>query len=189
MAVTRDIDATMDADSYLSWRERRGGPERFELFDGRVHAMGAERAIHARAKYAATRALERAIATAGLPCEAMVDGMAVRVDEGTVFEPDALVRCGERLPDDALVVSDPLIVVEVASPSTQRIDALLKLTRYFRNPSVAHYLIIMPDDRSVVHHRRGDSAIETTIHARGAVRLDPPGLDLVVEELLPAPPR
>ncbi len=44
--------------------------------------------------------------------------MAVRVDDSNVFEPDASVRCGPRLVGDVTLILDPVIVVEVASPST-----------------------------------------------------------------------
>jgi hypothetical protein len=33
--------------------------------------------------------------------------MAVEVDDQTVYEPDALVRCGNPLPPDAIKLSDP----------------------------------------------------------------------------------
>lgn len=187
MSMAR-ADAEMTADAFLAWSERRAGDVRHELLDGRVYTMAAEQAVHARVKYAVTRLLEAGIAEAGLPCEAFVDGMAVRVDDVTVFEPDALVRCGPRLPD-AIVVADPIVVVEVASPSIQRMDALLKLTRYFRNVSIMHYLIVLPNEGSVLHHRRveGDR-IETTVHGTGRSRLDPPGLELDLGGLFPPSP-
>ena len=186
MNLVRQGDVTMTAEAFLAWSERQAGDARHELLDGHVHVMAAERAVHARTKLAVTRLLQEGIARAGLACEAFVDGMAVRVDDDTVFEPDALVRCGPPLSDAAVVVVDPIIVAEVASPSTQRVDALLKLTRYFRNASIMHYLIVLPSDRIVLHHRRGSGdSIETTIHAAGILRLDPPGVELDVEVLFP----
>ena len=177
----------MTADAFLAWSERQTSDARHELLDGRVYAMAAERVVHARTKNAITRCLESAIAGSGLPCEAFVDGMAVRVDDETVFEPDVLVRCGSRLPDEATVIVDPIIVVEVASPSTQRIDALLKLTRYFGNASIMHYLIVLPNEHRILHHRREESdRIETTIYSAGRLRLDPPGLDLDLAAVFPS---
>ena len=124
------------------------------------------------------------IAERGLPCEAFPDGMAVRIDDETVFEQDVLVRFGPPLVDDVLLVTDPLIVIEVVSPSSRRIDVLVKLARYFRNPSIRHYLIVVPEGRIVIHHRRGaNGAIETHSHEGGTVLLDPPGLSLDVAAL------
>ena len=62
--------------------------------------------------------------------------MAVQIDSVTSYEPDALVRCGERLPPDAVKVVDPLIVVEVGSPSSLGRDTGVKFTDYFRLPSL-----------------------------------------------------
>ena len=108
--------------------------------------------------------------------------MAVRVDEATVYEPDASLRCGSRLEDDAVEFSDPVVVVEVLSPSTRARDAGAKLADYFRLPSVRHYLILRTDTRSAIHHARGeDGAITTAILTEGELRLDPPGIAIALE--------
>ncbi len=115
------------------------------------------------------------------------DGMTVRVDRDTAHEPDALVYCGQKLPDSAVEAPNPVIVVEVLSPSTRHVDASAKLVGYFRVASVQHYLIVDPDTRLVVHHARGErDVIATQIVNAGGLRLDPPGIDLTVGELFPA---
>jgi len=175
-------DAQMTVDEFLAWAE--GRPGRHELVNGVVFAMSPERARHARTKFSVQDALKQAIRRAGVPCEMFPDGMTVRVDGRTAYEPDALVRCGPRLPGDAVEVPDPVVVVEVLSPSTGRVDAGAKLAGYFQVPSVAHYLIVDPDRRIVIHHRRGDGLIETRIAGDGVLTLDPPGLVVAVEALL-----
>ena len=118
-----------------------------------------------------------------LPCFAYVDGLAVRIDATTTFEPDALVVCGEKVPKDAIATSSPVIVVEVLSPSTGYNDLGLKVEGYFRVPSIQHYLIVDPEVRRIVHHRRGaGDALETRIIATGPVRLDPPGMEIAAED-------
>ena len=111
----------------------------------------------------------------------MTDGLAVRIDDHTAYEPDALVYCGAGLPGETMVVSNPVIVVEVLSPTTAHSDTSANSFGYFRLPSVAHYLIIDPDARTVTHHSR--NAIPTLLKA-GPLRLDPPGLDINVKDLL-----
>ncbi len=75
-------------------------------------------------------------------------------------------------------MSDPVIIVEVVSASSRRIDATVKLAAYFRLPSVMHYLIVEPTRPSVVHHARGTGdTILTRIVTAGSITLDPPGLD------------
>ncbi len=172
----------MDVDQFLVWGEQQ--PGRHELHDGVVVAMEPERSLHLLAKGGAYRSLGDAIARAALPCTAYPDGATVRISSRTAFEPDALVRCGASLPPAMLEIPDPIIVVEVLSPSTAAVDFGLKLEGYFRVPSLCHYLIVDADLRRLVHHKRGaGDLIETRIFGEGSIRLDPPGLELVVESL------
>jgi Uma2 family endonuclease len=81
-------------------------------------------------------------------------------------------------------VPNPIIVVEVLSPSSRRIDASLKLAGYFRVPSVAHYLIVDPDQPLIIHHARGNQdMILTHIVREGTIKLDPPGLELALGDV------
>lgn len=167
----------MTVDEFLAWAE--GQPGRYELFNGVIYAMTPERAVHAETKYAVAKALEAAVVRAGLHCWVLPDGMTVRVDDDTAYEPDALVYCGEQLPEDAVEVPSPIIVVEVLSPSTRHVDAAAKLAGYFSLPSLWHYLIIDPDKRVVIHHcRGGGDEIITRIMREQTMSLDPPGLQV-----------
>ena len=148
--------------------------------------MAPERAAHARTKARVHRCLEDAIAAAGLGCEAFPDGMAIRIDEFTVYEPDASVRCGPPLPGDATELDNPAIVVEVLSPSTRGIDTGAKLEGYFRLGSLRHYLILMPESGVAIHHQRDADRIVTTVQRDGELGLDPPGLVLAVAALFGA---
>src|SRR5688572_31146661 len=152
----------MTVDEYLEWAE--GRPGRYELYGGVVYAMAPERSRHADVKFAVQTALLAAIRRAGVPCHMLPDGMTIRIDEDTAYEPDALVYCGPKIPHSAIEVPNPLILVEVLSPSTRHIDASAKLAGYFSLASVAHYLIVDPDKPLVIHHARGEG--ETTIMTR-----------------------
>ena len=171
--------ARMTAAAFLAWSMDRAEADRVELVAGEVVAMAPERSAHALAKLAITRRLADAIEGARLPCTVYPDGMAVMVDDGTVYEPDASVRCGPALPPDAIVVRDPMIVVEVLSPSTRARDAGAKLEDYFRLPSVRHYLLLKTENRTVIlHTRQPDRTIITQIVGDGPIRLDPPGIEI-----------
>lgn len=157
---------------------------RFELEAGEVVAMAPARVAHAHAKGRAYHALGDAILRADLSCEAYVDGVSVAVDERTNQEPDVLVSCGP-IDGNAIFAPNPVVIVEVSSPSRSRIDLDVKFQGYFRVPSVRHYLIVHLRNRVVVHHaRRDDGRIESAILSSGAIALDPPGLAVTVEELL-----
>ncbi|MPZ58098.1 MAG: Uma2 family endonuclease [Rhizobiales bacterium] len=167
----------MTVDEFLAWAEDQ--PRRYELYDGVVYAMTPERAVHAKIKFAVQVALANAVRTRGLPCHMLPDGMTVRVAEDAAHEPDALVYCGAELPSSALEVPNPVIIVEVLSPSTKHIDGQIKLTGYFGLPSVRHYLVVDPDKALIVHHARmTDDTILTRIVTAGTITLDPPGIDL-----------
>jgi Uma2 family endonuclease len=174
----------MTADQFVAWAMRQPEGERYELVAGEVVAMAPERAGHSRAKSRIHRALADAVAAAGLPCEAFPDGMAVRIGDDTVYEPDALVRCGPLVDDETVEISDPVIVVEVVSPSSRSRDTALKLADYFRLDSLRHYLIARAGRGLLIHHRRAeDGGIETAILHGGELRLDPPGLVLDIGAL------
>ena len=130
-AVTALPKQKMTVDEYLAWAQ--GRPGRFELYAGVVYAMTPERAGHAQVKFAVQTALVAGIRRAGVPCHMLPDGMTVRIDQDTAHEPDALVYCGQALPASAVEVPNPVIVVEVLSPSTRHVDASAKLAGYFRD--------------------------------------------------------
>ncbi|WP_333671311.1 Uma2 family endonuclease [Elioraea tepidiphila] len=176
---------TLTLDAFYAWVQRqRDG--RFELENGQVVAMAPEQVRHARAKAEAWLALRQAIATAGIGCLPLVDGVAVEIDSTTAFVPDVLVDCSERLAPDAIVATQPVIVVEVVSPSTNQRDMTTKLVGYFRVSSIRHYLIVDAAKRVVVHHQRTEGeALATRILATGSLALDPPGITLRVEDLFP----
>lgn len=173
----------MDVDAFLAWVETqpRG---RYELYGGKVVAMAPERAAHARAKAELWLALRNAIRAADLPCEAFIDGLGIRTGTDTFYESDVFVRCGERLPGDVIETDDPVIIVEVNSPSTSNIDTGLKLADYFRLPSLRHYLVVDAARGRAIHHARDESGNLTAhILAGGLVRFDPPKLELNLDEV------
>lgn len=174
----------MTVDEYLAWAE--GHPGRYELYAGTVYGMSPERAVHGKVKYAAQTALLNGIRRAGVPCHMLPDGMTVRVAKDTAHEPDALVYCGEEVAGTSVEIPNPVIVVEVLSPSTRHIDATAKLVGYFSLESVEHYLIVDPDKPLVIHHARGNGdAIATRILDRGPIQLHPPGIEVRVEDFYP----
>jgi Uma2 family endonuclease len=172
----------MTVDEYLAWAV--GRPGRYELFRGEVFAMLTEQVGHAKTKAAIHSALAASIRQRRLSWHVLPDGVSIRIDDATAYEPDTQVYCGEELPPTVLEVPNPVIVVEVLSPSTQRIDVSVKLAGYFRLASVMHYLIVDLSQRLVVHHARGGGdTIITRIVTDGRIALDPPGLELAMSDI------
>jgi Uma2 family endonuclease len=167
---------------FLDWSSRQEG--KYELVRGQIVAMAPGVIQHARAKAATWAALVAALKSAGSPCEAFIDGPGVAISDQSCYIPDVSVHCGERAPGDVRLVPNPIIIVEVLSPSTANLDKAGKLADYFSVASVRHYLIVDLGRRVVLHHRRGDDDLITTaILRQGELHLDPPGATIAVEEM------
>ena len=161
----------------------RDAPGRYELVEGEVLKMAAETALHVRLKGRVFRALASAIADSRVPCEAFQDGMTVKIASKTAREPDASVHCGE-LSEDSLVLTNPVIVVEVVSPSSAKTDEYHKLADYFSVPSILHYLIVWPKQQYCYHHKRiDDNKVLTTIVRSGSVEFEPPGFSISLSDI------
>ena len=152
------------------------------------HRHGApERARHNLLKAHACLALRDAIKRSGANCTAYTDGMTVKIDSGTAREPDALVQCGKPIDLDELIADNPVIVVEIVSPSFERDDTTKKLSEYFSVGSIQHYLVVDGEKRLIIHHgRRPDGDILTRIHSDGEIGLEPPGLKIPFTDMMPA---
>jgi Uma2 family endonuclease len=177
------LRSAMTVAEYLVWSESQSERRRSELINGQVVIMPSERLLHSRIKGHVFFALRNAIKTAGLSCEAVGDGPGIQIDDHTVYEPDCIVFCGDGPSPDSLLIPNPVIVVEVLSPTTRHHDTSAKLIGYFKLPSVAHYLVIDPDVRNITHYSRAGTP---NLLSSGLLRLDPPGLDVTVEDLLGA---
>ncbi|MGA7328543.1 MAG: Uma2 family endonuclease [Rhodomicrobium sp.] len=173
----------MTVDEFLAWAEGREG--RYELIEGEVFAMSPQQVGHAFVKMRVVNALAAAISRAVLSCHAFPDGITVRVNKFTAFEPDALVHYGDFPKLNALEVTNPIIVVEVLSPSSIRRDLTEKVAGYFQVESILHYLIVDPEAAVIIYHSRSaDGLFPPKIIRHGEIELTPPGLTLNAADLL-----
>jgi Uma2 family endonuclease len=162
-------------DEFRAWHERQ--PEVWEFIDGVPKLMAAPGSMaHPLIKSNAGRLLGNALDQTG--CRALVDGPIVEV-EGSSLIPDLVVTCS---PLDFATprVVDPIIIVEVLSPSNEKDDTGRKLALYLKIPSLRHYLVIEQGRRQIVHHRRRDDlggAFLTNIAPADPLRLNPPAPD------------
>ena len=172
----------MTVEEFLAWAE--GRPGRHELVRGEVVAQAAERAAHWEVKLATHVALLAAIKAKALPCHVVPDGATVpgstrrRLMNRTRWS----IAESRYSPDTAMLVENPVIIVEVLSPSTGQRDQGRRLRGLFPPAErCAHYLIIDPDEMLVIQHRRrADDDILTRILRDGTIVLDPPGIEVAV---------
>ena len=192
MATTRrprETAGPMTAEAFLDWLESRPETERWELIEGEpVRLMAPTTFGHALIKDNVVAALRSALAVRGpgRPCRVVSDGPAVRRadDDRNFYQPDAVVTCVADIDPMAFTVPDPVVIIEVLSPSTRSRDLTAKMRGYFALPSVHHYLLIEPRKRLIVHMRRGpDETLTTAFCTEGRIDLDPPGVALRVEDV------
>jgi Uma2 family endonuclease len=171
----------MTVDEFLAWssRQEKG---RFELQDGRVIMQQSQNIGHLKAKGRIFMLVRAAIEHAGLPFYVFPDGATVRIAFNTAYEPDALVAPLPMPADSALEVPDPVIVIEVLSPSSIKRDLTDKLAGYFQVPSIVHYLVLDSEEKVIIWHRRAAAGgLQPPVKlATGILRLDPPGIDIDV---------
>jgi Uma2 family endonuclease len=176
----------LTVEEFIAWSQAQQSG-RYELEDGRIIQMAPERLGHIKVKFLVAMALTQSTQNAATPVFVLTDGAIVRIGPKTAYECDALVYAGPELPDSAIEIANPIIVVEVLSPSSGPCDSMQKLENYFTVDSIQHYLIVDPDERLVLHHRRstGSSFIAQVI-SEGELTLDPPGLTLDIAHLFSA---
>lgn len=75
---------------------------------------------------------------------------------GFISYPDAMLVCGkiEFAPERKDIVTNPLLIVEVLSNSTQSYDRGDKFALYRGVPSFAHYLLIHQDQPLIEYHQK-----------------------------------
>jgi Uma2 family endonuclease len=118
---------------------------RFEFVGGRVYAMANATERHDLIAGMLFRRLAGAAEAAG--CRAFMADRVVRTRRDAAYVPDVYVVCGRATHPNYEV--DALIVVEVLSPSTERVDRTEKAIAYASLPSIEHYVLVDPMRRSV----------------------------------------
>lgn len=86
-------------------------------------------------------------------CEPFMGDIKVRVSPNVYYYPDVLISCEEN-PENSYFRNEPVLIVEVVSPSTQEIDRREKLLFYQQMPSVQEYAVIEQQKKLVEIHRR-----------------------------------
>jgi Uma2 family endonuclease len=98
------------------------------------------------------------------------------------FHPDVSVVCGPRQLDteDPNAVTNPTVIVEVLSKSTERYDRTDKLVHYRRIPSLRDYLLVSQTEVRVEHYRRNDDGTWTLRDVRDGESVALASLDVTL---------
>jgi Uma2 family endonuclease len=122
-------------DEFLAWAERQH--ERYEFVRGQLVLMAGGSTAHNDIQVNLLTALRGRLR--GGPCRPNGPNLLLRVDDRTGRFPDASVTCGERGPDH---ITQPVVLFEVLSESSEARDRGEKRREYQRLPSLAHYVLI-----------------------------------------------
>ena len=129
-------------------------PVKHEYIAGAVYAMSGGRNVHQLISTNVTVAL--ATALRGRPCRAYNSDTKIRIrlpGQTRFYYPDASVICRENSQLDTYQ-DEPVLVVEVLSSSTRRIDLSEKKDAYLSIPSLCLYIVCETGGRSVTAWRR-----------------------------------
>lgn len=146
----------MTAAEYLEWERQQ--TERHEFFDGEVFSQAGGTRKHSLIGTNAGRSIGNRLADN--ECEAHGSDMRVHIEAtGYYAYPDVSVVCPpvEGGTDD--VISIPVLIVEVLSPSTEDFDRGTKFGHYRQIPSLIDYLVISQDKPRVEHHWRTEEGL------------------------------
>jgi Uma2 family endonuclease len=90
----------------------------------------------------------------------------------------------DRGDSDPYVVTKPLLIVEVLSPSTERIDREEKLHNYRQLDSLEEYVLVTPETKEAEVHRRVEGLWKVEAYAgEGILQFASVGLILTLEEV------
>jgi Uma2 family endonuclease len=173
---------SMSLDEFLEWEETQEA--RHEFVDGNLYLMSGGTDAHDDVRLAIASTLRANLA--GKPYRARLDLKLVCAN-GRSRYPDVAVVCGPRDPKATRLI-DPVVLVEVLSPSTRSTDYLVKTVDYGSVASVATYLIVDPDEPRVDVLRRVDGRLypETQVEGRDAmIALPELGIELALAEIYP----
>lgn len=143
---------TFTADDYLAWEPAQ--LDRHEYLDGEVFAMAGAEDRHVTVSMNIAFALRQHLS--GSPCRTYISDMRLHVAAAnSYFYPDVLVTCSALDLANALVKTEPKLIIEVLSPSTAAYDRGLKFSHYRSLASLEEYVLIDLDTRNTDGYRKG----------------------------------
>jgi len=185
-AVTRPA-GRLAAYTYEEYRRFEDtNPARHEYVDGQILAMAGGTPAHARLQAAVLFALERRLE--GRPCQPFPSDLRVKVvATGVATYPDVTVVCGsvETDAEDPSAVTNPTVIVEVLSDSTEAYDHGDKFEHYRQISTLQAYVLVSHRERRIETRRRApDGSWSEHVAGRGQTApLEAIGTELAVDEI------
>jgi Uma2 family endonuclease len=137
----------------------RGADFKSEFFDGEVFAMAGTSKEHSRITVNLT--IQFGNALKGWFCEPFSSDLRVKVSANGLYTyPDLTIVCGPVDVEDeqADVLLNPTLIIEVLSPGTERYDRGKKFDLYRELDSLKEYVLVSQDQYRVEQFLRGNGS-------------------------------
>ena len=159
----------------------KDGRIRHEYVGGHVYAMAGASDRHNRIALNVASRLNEHLSDG--PCETFISDMKVRVDEHIYYYPDVMVSCDSA--GSAYYRSQPVLIVEVTSPATERVDRHEKMLAYRNIGSLREYVLVSQDQMRVeLHRKKGDGWDQHFLTRPGDVwNVESAGLSISLSEV------
>lgn len=155
MGLAAKQTALSEAD-YLDWEAQQ--TQRHEYLAGEVYAMAGAEDRHNTVCLNLAFALRRSLA--GTPCRTYMSDVKVQVEASHgFFYPDLMVTCSPADLQNRLVKNEPILIIEVLSPSTASYDRGEKFAHYRRIRALQEYALIDLDTRRCDVYRKGGDGL------------------------------
>jgi len=156
-----------------------------EYINGEVYAMAGASDRHHRISANVFIKLDSHLAQS--TCEAFMAEMKLKADASTFYYPDVFVSC-DKIIKSSFYREEPVLIIEVVSPSTRQTDRREKLRIYQQIPTVQEYVIIEQDRIHLeIHRRQPDGHWITYFYNEGdfdeQIEFQAVGLSLNLEEI------
>jgi len=166
----------MSEETYLSSELER--EIKHEYIDGYIYAMAGTSKNHQRIVINISTKLSNFLIDK--PCEPFASDIKVKVGS-KFFYPDLMVVCKDNNQD--YYTETPVIIVEVLSKSTRKIDETIKKTAYQSITTLQEYVLIEQDFVDAEVCRRRESWASSHYFLGDSVAFESIGLDIAVEDI------
>ena len=160
-------------------------PVKHEYIGGTVHAMAGAGNRHITITINITGTLWSRLR--GRPCQPFNSDAKIHIRLPThtrYYYPDASVVCRSN-PDTDSFQDDPVVIFEVLSDSTRRLDDGEKRDGYLTIPSLRVYLLVEQDEAAVIAYRRTEQGFVREVYTGRETVLPLPeiGVELPLSEV------
>ena len=168
----------MSLDEFLAWEREQ--PERHEFSNGVVTMITGASLAHVTLSMNLVQRLRQSLRGSG--CRPFSSDAKV-IANGAVRYPDVSVTCQPIIGTED-IVPEPVVVIEVISRSTERVDRGHEKIDYFATPSIRQYAIVEQDERLVDRYTRADNGwINEVVTDAGVVNLTSIGVELPLDAI------